>query len=150
MVESVWENTHTTVQGIIVTAERRTGNADLCLLPRLSSAPEARNLLCSRNGELARSAPEHLFSDYPILAFSALLAKTLAGAWAGGTEYRTYGVNFVLLIKIVCLCSVTQITEQLKFSPSRKGFSPQMGGNPFQRVKIFFGCRFGDFVMIPL
>jgi hypothetical protein len=26
--------------------------------------------------------------------------KTLAGAWAGGTEY---GVNFVLLIKIVCL-----------------------------------------------
>ena len=25
---------------------------------------------------------------------------TLAGAWAGGTEY---GVNFVLLIKIVCL-----------------------------------------------
>ena len=26
--------------------------------------------------------------------------NTLAGAWAGGTEY---GVNFVLLIKIVCL-----------------------------------------------
>jgi len=30
-----------------------------------------------------------------------------------------------------------------------KGFSPQMGGNPFQRAKIFFGCRFGDFVLIP-
>ncbi len=28
------------------------------------------------------------------------IQKTLAGAWAGGTEY---GVNFVLLIKIVCL-----------------------------------------------
>ena len=24
-----------------------------------------------------------------------------------------------------------------------------MGGNPFQRAKIFFGCRFGDFVLIP-
>ena len=54
--------------------------------------------------------PFHIFtdaSDYQLGACImqedkpvAYYSKTLAGAWAGGTEY---GVNFVLLNKIVCL-----------------------------------------------
>jgi hypothetical protein len=39
--------------------------------------------------------------------------------------------------------------RKIEISALWKGFPPYMGGNPFQRAKIFFGCRFGDFVLIP-
>jgi hypothetical protein len=47
-------------------------------------------------------------------------AKTLAGAWAGGTEY---GVNFVLLIKIVCLVLCVTSFPFVIFSADLKVFS---------------------------
>jgi hypothetical protein len=34
--------------------------------------------------------------------------------------------------------SLLQITEQLNFLPFFKGFLPQKGGNPFQRVEHLF------------
>jgi hypothetical protein len=47
-------------------------------------------------------------------------AFTLAGAWAGGTEY---GVNFVLLIKIVCLVSCVTSFPFVIFLADLKVFS---------------------------
>ncbi len=51
----------------------------------------------------------------------ALMAKelTLAGAWAGGTEY---GVNFVLLIKIVCLVLCVTSFPFVIFLADLRGF----------------------------
>ncbi len=65
---------------------------------------------------------------------TGLVVITLAGAWAGGTEYR---VNFVLLNKIVCLVLCVSLCPFVIFLADFKVFSYIVSHYLYVYVKCF-------------
>ena len=83
------------------------------------------------------------------LAKSIGIVHILIRIHVGYFRYIKQEREDVFLVASTAYSMVLQITKQLKFLHLWKGFLHQKCKNPFQRCKNLFGCRFGDFVLIP-